>query len=108
MAFLPLWPMICFVKIILPTLLKTCIEQRGRMAFLPLWPICPAVVNTEVRNGTSLGASGLKRGKQCVRAFKIRRKHGGKLFFVKVTAPVNSVQWDAVHFPDSRALDVVL
>ena len=61
MAFLPLWPMICFVKIILPTLLKTCIEQRGRMAFLPLWPICPAVVNTEVRDGTSLGASGLKR-----------------------------------------------
>ena len=70
---------------IFPTLLKTCVEQLGRMAFLPLWPICPAVVNTEVRDGTSLGASGLKRGKQCVRAFKIRRKHGGKLFsFVMV------------------------
>ena len=54
------------------------------MAFLPLWAICPAVVNTEVRDGTSLGASDLKRGKQCVRAFKIRRKHGGKVFFVKV------------------------
>ena len=81
---LPLLPMICFVKIIFPTLLKTCIEQLGRMAFLPLWAICPAVVNTEVRDGTSLGASGLKRGKQCVRAFKIRRKHGGKVFFVKV------------------------